>query len=462
MSTPKIQDVFLQKILNDYVEFLRFKSVSTDITFKEPLHNCADWVEKKLRACSLDVQRWEAPAKEHPPILFAGTKSKSQDSKTKPTWIIYHHYDVQPASLEDGWDSDPFEPKIEGDRIFARGAQDNKGQCLATLVALEKLYHDFGSSENWPINVKVLVEGQEESGSEFLSSILSEKKKELSCDGWVLIDIDIPSMQDPTVTLGMRGMLAIDIELAEGFSDKHSGLHGNLAYNTNRAMSELLASFYEENGKVAIEGFYDNVRYPSEAERASIDLSFDENAYKTNFGVLPLGGWTEHCPVERLWFDPSLEINGMQGGYSAEGFKTVIPCKSIAKISCRIAAGQDPKAVLLAIKAHVDKNIPASIKATIKEHAGSALAVQSDSSCTIAQSFARAISEQRQATTRFVFSGASIPIAQKLQALENAPLIGIGFGLPTDRIHGPNEHFDLSRIVALSEAIYHALSTPVL
>lgn len=449
----------LDKTLEDFSTFLRFPSVSTDPAFKKPLHECAKWVEEKLKKCQLNVERWECPQNEHPPILFA-TSNKKSSPDTRPTWIIYQHYDVQPATMAEGWDSDPFEPRCEGLRVFARGAQDNKGHCLATLIALEKMQKKFGDSSQWPVNVKVLIEGQEESGSSFLVSLLEEKREQLRTDGFVLADIDIPSLDQPAVTLGMRGMLALDIELKEGFSDKHSGLHGNLAYNSNRAIAELLASFYDKEGKVAIDGFYDEVIYPSGQEMEMMDLSFDSEAYEKDFGAKPSGGWQKHSPKERLWFDPSLEINGVQGGYSAEGFKTVIPCKSIAKVSCRVAAGQDPALLLEKIRAHVEKVTPPSLSFRITEHKGSAKAVQSSGSSSIAQSFLQAISKERGIPAQFVFSGASIPVAQKLQSLQEAPVIGIGYGLPTDRIHGPNEHFDLDRLLSFSEAMFIAMSNP--
>lgn len=449
----------LEQTLKDFSTFLRFQSISTDPAFKKPLHDCAEWVEAKLRRTGLQLERWECPKNEHPPILFAQSSSQGAED-SRPTWIIYQHYDVQPATVADGWDSDPFEPRVEGLRVFARGAQDNKGQCLSSLLALEKMKQTYGDSANWPVRVKVLIEGQEESGSSFLVSILEEKKDKLKADGWVLADIDIPSMDKPSVTLGMRGMLALDIELQDGISDKHSGLHGNLAYNSNRAMAELLASFYEEDGKVAIPGFYDGVLYPSSEELEMMDLSFDENLYEKDFGARPCGGWQKHSPKERLWFDPSLEINGVQGGYSGEGFKTVIPCKTIAKVSCRVAAGQDPAILSQKITSFVQKQVHSSLKVKVSEHCGSARAVQSSASSGLAQSFLQAISKERQIPAQFVFSGASIPVAQKLQALDGAPVIGIGYGLPTDRIHGPNEHFDLDRLLHFSEAVFTALSEP--
>lgn len=444
-----------EKLEEDFITFLRFQSISAELKkHASEMTSCARWVQEMLEEIGLHVEVW---GEEEAPILF-GVSSKEEDEQ-RPTWAIYHHYDVQPASMEDGWDSPPFAPRVEGDRIYARGAQDNKGQCLASIYALKLLRKVYGPPASWPFIVKILIEGEEESGSNGLRSILPQKKEQLSCDGWAVIDIDIPAMDRPSVTLGMRGIVAFELTLKEANADLHSGLHGNLAYNPNRALCELVASCFTKEGKIAIEGFYEGIERPKKEEMEGFDLHFDPAQYTSDFGMEPLGGWCKHAPLERLWFDPSLEVNGICGGYIGEGFKTVIPASAQVKISSRLVAGQDPDHVKKMFLDHIDHHLPSSIEYELSFFPGAAPAIQTSPQAPLAKAFRAAISKERQAPCRYIYSGASVPICSDLHALHGSDVIGVGYGLSTDQIHGPNEHFELSRLRALALAIATALAS---
>ena len=320
-----------EEILRDFTTFLQFKSISTDPAYKKDVLACCQWVQDYLKKCGLDIEVWET---EGYPVIFASNLKAGPD---RPTVLLYHHYDVQPADPLELWESDPFEPEVRDGHIYARGAQDNKGQCFYSLTAVRAFLEEHND-----VNIKVIVEGEEEIGSRGLSQIVGEKKEALAADHLLIIDTDIPGANVPGVTLGVRGVVTMEVACSGSTVDLHSGLFGGVAYNPNRALAELLAQCWDEKGHVAIPGFYDGVVEPSPAERD--DLSFDIEPDLSSVSASPKE--EGYSIVEQNWIRPTLEINGMWGGYTGEGFKTVIPASAHAKLSVRTVPDQDPHALM--------------------------------------------------------------------------------------------------------------------
>jgi len=291
--------------LADFYTFLRFASVSTDPEYKESLLECGRWVADFLKKIGFEVQLWETSGH---PALFA---TNLQAGSGKPTLLIYHHYDVQPVDPIELWHTPPFEPTLKGNEIYARGAQDNKGQCFYTLMALKYWFQLHGKL---PINIKLIIEGEEETGSQGLASILESKQQELKADYLAIVDLGIPASTQPTVSLGIRGIVTMDV-IAEGpKTDLHSGLYGGVAPNPIHALTTLFAGIRDAKGRITIPGFYDAVELLSDEEKKQISLDFDEAEFNAFTGTVPSGGERDFKVLERSWLRPTFEINGIQGG----------------------------------------------------------------------------------------------------------------------------------------------------
>lgn len=423
------------EILKDFFTFLKFKSISSEANYSQDCKNCSDWLVAYLKSLHFETEVWES--KGHP-VIFASNLNAGKD---KPTLLIYNHYDVQPVDPLELWESNPFEPEIRGDQIFARGAQDNKGQCFYTLQALKYLTQN----EKLPINIKLCIEGEEECGSDSLSLFLNEKKEQLKADYLAVVDLGIRSLEKPSISLGIRGMISMDLTLKGANTDMHSGTNGGLLYNPNHALVAILASLRDANGKILVQGFYDDVEPMSLDDKKWISFDFDENEYLRMSGVKPTGGENNYSPLERNWIRPTMEINGISGGYSGSGFKTVIPSEASAKISCRLVPNQDPIKIAALIEKHFQKNTPSEISVTVDFHRGSP-ALQTNPTSKIVQTFKKAYEEVFNNPTDFIYEGASIPIITELGIASSAEVVLVGLGLPDDAIHAPNEHFGLNRL----------------
>ena len=372
------------------------------------------------------------------PVVFA---SYLEPGPNRPTVLIYHHYDVQPVDPIELWKSSPFKPEIRNNQVFARGAVDNKGQCFYTIAALKAV---FQLAKHININIKVFIEGEEESGGTGTSAILSERKSELQAEHLLVVDFGIPDVHTPAITLGMRGIVTMDVECENSFIDLHSGEHGGIALNPNRALASLLASLWDEKGRITIPHFYDEVRSLSKEQLRLIDTSFDKDKYQKEFGVKAFCNEQGHSILEMNWLRPVLEINGIWGGYIGSGFKTVIPSKAHAKLSCRLVPYQKPETIGRRITEFLKKNAPDGISIRTNVHHGAPGYICSIESAivTIAN---RAFSEVFGKQTRFQFCGASVPIVGELAEASGAHVAMIGVGLASDDIHAPNEHFGLDR-----------------
>ncbi len=361
----------------------------------------------------------------------------------KPTLLIYHHYDVQPADPLEKWLSPPFEPTLREGQVYARGAQDNKGQCFYVLQALKLLKEQLGSL---PLNIKLCIEGEEEIGSVGLSGLLQEKKEALKADYLAVVDLNLPDSQTPSLTLGLRGIVTADVQVRGSAVDLHSGSHGGIVANPIHVLVKLLADLRDAEGRITIPGFYDHVKEVSPEELADLSLHFDAEEYRQQTGASPVGGEKNYSVLERNWIRPTLEINGIHGGYTGEGFKTVIPAFAQAKISCRLVPDQDPEPIAECLRAYFKQNAPFGVEVSVSTHPGHGKAVRIQPHSHLVQSFAKAFEEVFQKPCQFILSGASIPIVAELKEACGGETVLLGLGLTTDQVHAPNEHFGVDRM----------------
>jgi acetylornithine deacetylase/succinyl-diaminopimelate desuccinylase-like protein len=420
-------------LIDDYKKFLSFPSISSEPEFKKDLLECMEWLKAYIEQIGLKTEVW--PTDGHP-VLFASY----QKDPSLPTLLIYNHYDVQPVDPIDLWNSPPFEPTLKEDNVYARGAQDNKGQLFYVLQALKDFHGKF------PINIKWVIEGEEEVGSPGLDAILSKYKQELKADSLAIVDCGIPNQDTPAVTLGMRGLFTIELEATGTRSDLHSGSHGGLAYNPLRALTEVLAFARDAKGHITIPGFYDKISPLTREEKDIFTFDFNPSNYEKEFGVPPTGGETDFPPLERNWLRPTLEINGLWGGYIGKGFKTVIPSKAYAKLSCRVVRGQDPAETAELVGRYFESKSPPGVTIKAHIHSGGGPAVLTTPHSPAVKAFADAFTEVFKKPCRYIIEGASIPIVAKLAETSGADAVLVGLGLATDNIHAPNEHFSLTRI----------------
>jgi len=441
MDVKTLEQIFEKErasILEDYFSFLRFASIATDPAYQAQTHACADWLIHYLKKIGLEVEVWKT---EGSPVIF------DQDLRAgsgKETLLLYGHYDVQPVDPLELWESPPFEPTVRNGNVYARGAADNKGQCFYTISALKTL---LAHLPQLPVNLKLLIEGEEESGSQGLAKLLPVKAKELRADHLLIVDAGIEAEDKPSICLGARGITCLTVTLTGSHFDLHSGTYGGIAYNPNRALVELLASLHDKSGKVTIPGFYKDVKEVSEKEKSLLELDCDVATLQKEFGITPTGGEEGFSPFESAWLRPSLEINGLSGGYGGAGFKTVIPAKALAKLSCRLVADQDPHHIAKLVKDHLERHVPKGVTIDVFVHPGLGAPFRASPHSKIVSILSKAYTEVFQKPCGYTLLGGSIPISTDLAKVSEGEMIMIGVGLPGDQIHSPNEHFSLKRFL---------------
>lgn len=422
-------------VLSDFFTFLRFASISTDPAHAQESRATAQWLKEVLERIGLDAVLWETPGF---PVVFA---SYLKAGPSAPTVLIYQHYDVQPVDPLELWKSDPFNPVVVDNQVYARGAVDNKGQCFYTVTALKAL---FELVQTIPFNIKIFIEGEEESASAGTTAILEERRRELQADHLLVVDFGIPDAQTPAVTLGMRGIITMQVECTNSSIDLHSGGHGGIALNPNRALASLLAQLWDASGRIAIPHFYDEVQPLSKKQLASIDMALDKEQYQRDFGVKAFCPEEGYSLIESNWLRPTLEINGMWGGYIGKGFKTVIPAKAYAKLSCRLVPDQEPEKIAARIAGFLKTHAPKGIAVHIEiDHGAGGFRTPFDAH--IVHTAAQAFAEVFEKPCRFRLCGASVPIVADLVSVSGAQAALIGVGLDSDDVHAPNEHFGLDR-----------------
>ena len=423
-------------LIDDYYRFLRFQSVSSEPQYKSEVLACAEWAVNYLAAGGFAVESWPTSGY---PVIFAEYSGAGPD---KPTVLFYGHYDVQPVDPVELWSSPPFEPTVRDGEVYARGAQDNKGQIFYTMAGLVAALRAHGSL---PVNVKLVIEGEEEVGSNGLNEVIVSKAERLAADHVVVVDVGFKDRSSPSVVVGVRGIITFDVEVIGANTDLHSGTHGGIVYNPNRALVEILASLWDEHGRVQIPGFYDAVVPMTPKEREVLSSDFDANWYRGLFAAEAIGGERDVPPFERAWLRPTVEINGMAGGYHGAGFKTVIPAKAIAKVSCRLVPNQEPDAIGVALEKFLTSKCPTGLQIRVSVgHGGRAIRSRADA--PIVDAARAAIAETTGGPCGVALEGGSIPIITELARAAGGEVVLIGYAYPEDNMHAPNEHFGLDRM----------------
>ena len=423
------------RYLAEWRRFLEFPSISANPKRAPECRACADWLADHL-LCIVFTTRL-IPTRSHP-VVFAERPGRPG----APTVLFYGHYDVQPEDPVALWTTPAFTPTLRDGRLYARGAQDNKGQVFAALKAVEALVaaNDLGCT------LKILIEGDEETGCPALRDVFASEEQNLKADLLMAADTGTVSSGAPTLTMGLRGIVTFTAVLKGPDHDLHSGIHGGRAPNPIHGLARLVASLHDTQGRVAVAGFYDGVREPTAEERRLANASpFDAAWYQRATGVAPLAGETAYTPVERTGFRPALDLNGIHSGYGGAGSKTIIPSEAMAKVSARLVPGQDPDRILKLIADHLRRHTPPGFTIEITEPAvgGAAVRVNLDSPhVRLARSV---LSELSDKPTAFLWEGASVPILARLPAVAGCEALLVGFGHEEDNIHAPNESYSIEQ-----------------
>lgn len=433
MTTLEYLNDHKDKFLNELLDLLRIPSVSADKKFYGDVRNAAMFVKDQLIAAGVDYAEL-CETKGHP-IVYA---EKIIDS-TFPTVLVYGHYDVQPADPYELWDHPPFEPIVKNDRIYARGACDDKGQMYMHVKAFEAMIE----TNTLTCNVKFMIEGEEEVGSDNLEAFIKEEKQKLLADVILISDTSIINNDTPSITVGLRGLSYLEVEVTGPNKDLHSGVYGGAIANPINILTKLIADMQDEEGRITLPGFYDDVLEYSEAQRAEMAKApFDLDHYKKELNIEEVKGEKGFSTIERVGIRPCLDVNGIWGGYTGPGSKTVLPSKAFAKISTRLVSNQNSGKITQMIIKYFEENAPKSVKVKVTPHHGGTPAVVSTHSNGY-QAASKAFEQSWGKTPIPTMEGGSIPIvALFMQELKIEPIL-LGFGLDSDDIHSPNESYGL-------------------
>ena len=415
--------------LEDLFSLLRIKSVSTDSAYNQDVENCALFLKKHLQQIGLkDTEIIETQGH---PIVY----SSFIVSKDLPTILLYGHYDVQPADPYELWDSDPFEPVLKNDYIISRGVSDDKGQFFAHIKAIETF---LAVTKTLPVNIKIIIEGEEEIGSKNLKAFLNDYKRNLSADVAVISDTPMLSKSQPAICFSLRGMVYAEIKLKGPNRDLHSGQYGGIVQNPIQALSKIIAGLKNEDDKVTIPGFYDDVSSASAEELLSLSkLPIDNNAYLEDLGISEFVMDSIDIPTQ-LWMQPTLDCNGIVGGYIHEGAKTIIPSEASAKISMRLVANQDPQKILEQFTTYLDSLKPKGVELEIIVH-NLARPAKMNTSSGFVKAASMAYESTFNARPLLVGEGGTIPVVADFKEVLGIDTVMMGFNCPDDCIHSPNE-----------------------
>ncbi len=420
--------------VDELVALLRFPSVSADSAYNEGIAACAEHVRAKLASLGLSAEVVETAGH---PIVYGEWSNPANSC----TLLIYGHYDVQPVDPLDLWDHPPFEPHVDGDTIYARGAADDKGQFLIHLLAIEAYLKTVG---NLPVNVKVVIEGEEETAADNLEDFIKQNRKRLQADGVVVSDTAMFDHGVPAITYGLRGIAAAEISVAGPGRDLHSGSFGGGLANPATEVARIAAALHDENYHVAIDGFYDDVQPVADWEREAFGaLPFEEAGYLKKTGASAVQGEAGYSTFERVWARPTCEVNGIYGGYAGEGGKTIIPAKAGCKVTMRLVPDQDPDDILRKFESFVLKIASPAVTVDVDAQGGAKPAIVSRDSFLIAAGSA-AFERGFGRKPVFMREGGSIPIVNVFKEELGLDTLLLGFAQHDDNIHSPNEKFSLS------------------
>jgi len=441
------------RFLEELKELVSIPSISTDPAAKHHIQRAAQWIADQLR--SLGMQNVEIYPTEGHPIVYGESVTAGAG---KPTVLIYGHYDVQPPEPIELWESPAFEPTKRGDNLFGRGASDMKGQVMTTMKAAEALIRTGGL----PINLKFIIEGEEEIGSPNLGEFIAKHKDKLACDFALNTDTGMIGAETPTITYGLRGLAYFELRVYGPKQDLHSGIYGGSVHNPAQALCELIAGMHDHKGRITLPGFYDKVRSLSEEERAELALlPMDEDFYREQTGAPVLHGETGYSPAERVGARPTLEVNGLLSGFTGEGSKTVLPSKAMAKISMRLVPDQDPNEVHQQLVGYLENHAPPTIRWEVIKMAGGPASI-TDRQIPGVTAMRQALEATWGKRPLFKREGGSVPVVAQMNDILGAESVLTGFGLPDDNLHAPNEKLHLPTYFRGIEAItrfYSILAT---
>lgn len=437
-------DANLDPALERLFDLLRIRSISTDPAYREHCSQAADWLVRDLESIGFSAKSVKTPG--HPMVV-----AHHHEASGAPTVLFYGHYDVQPVDPLDLWEHPPFEPRIvttakKGGKagtkqIVARGAADDKGQLMTFVEACRAWKKETGGL---PLNVTILFEGEEESGSPSLVPFLREFREELKADLALVCDTGMWDRRTPAIATALRGLVGEEVTIHAADRDLHSGMYGSAARNPIHLLADILAKLRDRNGKVTLPGFYDGVpAVPKKILKQWESLGFSEKAFLGEIGLKIPAGEKGKSVLEMIWSRPTCEVNGIYGGYTGEGFKTVIPAEASAKVSFRLVGTQDPAKIRKSFRKFVQNQLPADCKATFKEEGGSG-AIQLDYSMPELQTAAKTLKEEWGRDCALIAMGGSIPVVGQFQKILKMESLLIGFGQDDDRIHSPNEKYELT------------------
>jgi len=424
--------------LDDLFEFLRFPSISADSQFKSNVNACADWLTARLQRAGLQAQKYETRG--HPVVV-----ARNEQRPARKTVLIYGHYDVQPADPVDLWETPPFEPVIKHEKIFARGSTDNKGQILAHILGVELALREQG---DLPVNLILMVEGEEEIGSPHLEAFLKEHGSAWNANVVAISDTGMVAPGIPTFTYGLRGILCMEIRLRGPSADLHSGIFGGSVANPATVLSRIVAKLHDDSGRIAIPGFYDCVLPMEQWERDLwAKLPWTERGWLATTGSPRICGEEGYTFLEQVWARPTAEVNGFGSGYQGEGPKTIVPSKATAKLSFRLVPEQDPYELRPVIEEFLKRQCPNSVTMEIvQQHSGKPYLVNKDSA--FGKAAQKALADTFGHPVAFIREGGSIPITQSFKEILGTDTLLLGLALPDCKVHSPNENFSIENFYA--------------
>lgn len=422
------------RFLDELKEFLAIPSISTSPENNADVQQAAEWVAGQLRSLGMDNVQ-VMPTGGHPVVYGEQLKA----GKNAPTVLIYGHYDVQPVDPLELWTSDPFKGEVRGDNLYARGSSDMKGQVIASFKAVESIVRTSGL----PVNVKWLIEGEEEIGSLNLGEFIKKNKTLLKADFCINPDAGLINKDSPTITYGLRGLAYFEIRVFGPDRDLHSGLFGGTIHNPAQALAELISGMHDKKGRITLPGFYDKVRKSSKAERAEIGrLPITTKHFLKQTNVPALWGEPDYTPEERVSIRPTLEVNGLLSGFTGEGSKTVLPAWAMAKISCRLVPDQEPEEIHKTMVKYLKIHAPKTIRWEVKNLHNSGTAITERDSVGV-EAMSEGLEQSWGRRPLFKREGGSIGVVVQLQKYAGVESVLTGFGLPEDNAHSPNEKLHL-------------------